>query len=295
MKMRMNVDPDSLLPHLPGPKDLKPFPSSLSLCFNSNEGKKSVVIDHSHRLVASPAKQLSFDATGSYLGVGRANGVVEIFDIVTSRRLVRLKFSDDDIPALAFNPVLPIVAFSQGAATFVIVLHLPAFLGRESHSAKQSNISPVNAPSCWDVLAALKAAQLEGEENPSESAVDIWQRLEAPQIDDVAIGGWKLEHRSAVNHISWHHRGLYFTTVSSSASSPSLQLGIHSLSKLKSIRPFRKSGGGKVQRAAFHPTNNWLFVAFYNSLRYINIPAYEMHLSADYITSRRLLMLQDLA
>lgn len=39
LKMKMNINPDSLLPHLPNPKDLKPFPVALSLSFDSFEGQ----------------------------------------------------------------------------------------------------------------------------------------------------------------------------------------------------------------------------------------------------------------
>lgn len=215
----------------------------------------------------SAATQLAFDATGSYLAVGRANGVVEVFDVILSRRLTRWE-GEGEILALAFNPTLPILAFNRGTAVYVVVLRLPTFFESSDDSNRDRKVANTenSIPSSWDILTALNALQVSSG-NPLPGVSDIWTPLMGSDVGALAIGGWKIEHKSEVTHINWHSRGLYFTTVSTHAGSPSLQLGIHSLSKLKTIRPFRKNVAGRVQRALFHPNKNWLFVAFYKSLR----------------------------
>lgn len=236
----------------------------------------------------SPATRLSFDSTGSYLCVGRANGIVEIFDVPLSRRLARWKLSDENVTALTvFNPTLPILAVGIGTVVYILVVRLPSYfydndIEEQEGDNKKKSTSDHACPGTVDVLRALRAVhQASSDSHPTSSiktttglqttvassSTDVWAALEMSGLDPMIMGGWTITHRSAVNDIAWHPRGLYFTTVSTEASSPSLQLGIHSLSKLKTIRPFRKNVAGRVKRAVFHPTNPSLFVAFFKGVR----------------------------
>jgi hypothetical protein len=45
-KNRLNIDPNSLLPKLPSPSELKPFPTVVQTVFRGHEGRvRSVAID----------------------------------------------------------------------------------------------------------------------------------------------------------------------------------------------------------------------------------------------------------
>lgn len=45
-KNRLNIDPNSLLPKLPSPSELKPFPTVVQTIFRGHEGRvRSVAID----------------------------------------------------------------------------------------------------------------------------------------------------------------------------------------------------------------------------------------------------------
>jgi len=53
-KDRIQIDPDSLIPQLPSPKDLKPFPYALAITYAGHTGKiRSISIDPTGQWLAS--------------------------------------------------------------------------------------------------------------------------------------------------------------------------------------------------------------------------------------------------
>ena len=51
---KINIDPESLIPKLPNPKELKPFPSSLSITYKGHSEKvRSISIDPNGLYLAS--------------------------------------------------------------------------------------------------------------------------------------------------------------------------------------------------------------------------------------------------
>merc|ERR1719343_1312955 len=54
LKQRMNVDPESLLPKLPSPKDLRPFPTHISVSYEGHTGMvRGVAVDSSGQWLAT--------------------------------------------------------------------------------------------------------------------------------------------------------------------------------------------------------------------------------------------------
>ena len=53
-RSKLNIDPESLLPQLPDPRELKPFPTTCATLYRGHEGRvRSVAIDSEGRYVAS--------------------------------------------------------------------------------------------------------------------------------------------------------------------------------------------------------------------------------------------------
>lgn len=84
-KRKVHVDPNSLLPELPPPSSLKPFPSFANIYYTG----------HQHRIRA-----IKTDKNGKYLASGDESGLVLVFDVLTSRILKRFKFED---PAVSID------------------------------------------------------------------------------------------------------------------------------------------------------------------------------------------------
>jgi len=85
LKLRMNVDPKSLLPNLPSPKDLRPFPTQVSTSYDG----------HSQYIRA-----VAFDPTGRWVATGSADGV-RFFECTTSHMAAHLAVGE--VRSLAWN------------------------------------------------------------------------------------------------------------------------------------------------------------------------------------------------
>ena len=73
IKKRLNIDPESLVPKLPSPQDLKPFPNVKSVEFGDDKMRKSV------------CRAISVCPSGEFLASGGEDGIVRIFDVQTTK------------------------------------------------------------------------------------------------------------------------------------------------------------------------------------------------------------------
>jgi ribosome biogenesis protein ERB1 len=70
IKQRLNIDPDSLLPQLPKPAELRPFPERLSFSFEGHTGR---------------VYSVSVSPTGEHLLTASADGTVRLWEVATAR------------------------------------------------------------------------------------------------------------------------------------------------------------------------------------------------------------------
>ena len=91
----MNIDPDSLIPDLPSPKDLRPFPIRCSTIYEGHTGK---------------IRTISIDPQGLWLATGSDDGSVRIWEILTGRQVYKIQLinkeinNEDHIECLEWNP-----------------------------------------------------------------------------------------------------------------------------------------------------------------------------------------------
>ncbi len=85
---RLNISAESLIPHLPKPKDLRPFPTTLSLEYLGHT--KSV-------------RSIDVDPTGQWLVSGSDDHTVRVWEVATARCL-RVWNMDEPVVAVAWNP-----------------------------------------------------------------------------------------------------------------------------------------------------------------------------------------------
>ena len=84
----MDIDPESLIPKLPSPKDLRPFPTKLSITFKGHNGRIRVV---------------AFDPTGQWIASGSDDLTLKIWEVATGRCVKTLSF-DEPIMSIQWNP-----------------------------------------------------------------------------------------------------------------------------------------------------------------------------------------------
>ena len=105
-RIKLNINPDDLLPKLPDLKDLRPFPTTLSSTWRGHE---------------SPVTCMSMDPAGHWLLSGDTAGVVKLWEVFSTRTLQSWTF-DGPIVSVAWNPNKDVSLFSVVVGDLVTLI-----------------------------------------------------------------------------------------------------------------------------------------------------------------------------
>ncbi|KMZ67822.1 putative Ribosome biogenesis protein bop1 [Zostera marina] len=175
-KKRIDIDPESLKPKLPHPKDLQPYPT---MCFLEYKGH------------TGPVTSISIHVSGEWIASGSNDGTARIWEVENGRCLKIWQF-DEAIQHVAWNPLpeLPIIAVSTGQDVFL----LDTGCGSEDQSQNIKGLLNVNV----SVLTT----------NSEENSAPLVTWVNHEKYD-----GIRLKHFKLVTTIDWHYKGDYFCTV----------------------------------------------------------------------------------
>jgi ribosome biogenesis protein ERB1 len=248
-KNRLNIDPSSLLPKLPRPEELKPFPTVTSVEFAGHNGR---------------VRSVAIDPTGVFMASGGDDGTVRIWELETGHQLDSIKLSSDEpVDIVRWRPGKDAFVLSAAVAEDIFFI-IPPHANPELHQASR------------DVLDAgfgyaTNGKQLTTANGARKDPPAKWARPGARLEDQGVL--LKATVRSPVKVISWHRRGDFFTTVSPSGQRSSV--AIHTLSKHLTQIPFRKLAG-LPQTAQFHPSRPLFFVATQRTIRCYDLQRQEL-------------------
>ncbi|XP_029700420.1 ribosome biogenesis protein bop1 [Takifugu rubripes] len=237
-KMRVNVDPEDLIPKLPKPKDLQPFPTTQALVYRGHSG-----------LVRS----ISVSPSGQWLASGSDDGSVKFWE-VCSARCVKTVQVGGAVKSIAWNPNPSLCLLAIALDSAVLILS-PALADKAVVSTSERFLS-----------ASVDAEPVEGVEPVT------WSECEGEELDQGIH--LRISHPKDVHQVTWHTKGDYLASVMPDNSSH-LQVFIHQLSRRRSQNPFRKNKG-LVQCVSFHPVRPYFFVATQRSIRIYNLIKQEM-------------------
>ncbi|KAK5855563.1 hypothetical protein PBY51_005657 [Eleginops maclovinus] len=237
-KLRVNVNPEDLIPKLPKPKDLQPFPTTQSLVYRGHSG-----------LVRS----ISVSPSGQWLASGSDDGSVRFWEVCSSRCMKTVQVGGA-VKSVAWNPNPSVCLLAVALDSLVLVLS-PSLADRQVVSASER------------LLSGPQGAE------PVEGAGPVtWSDTEAEELNQgIRL---KIQHPKSVQQVVWHAKGDYLASVMPDHSSH-LQVFIHQVSRRRSQNPFRKNKG-LVQCVSFHPIRPYFFVATQRSVRIYNLVKQEM-------------------
>lgn len=236
---KLNIDPETLLPKLPSPEELRPFPSTCATVFRGHEGR---------------VRSLAVDPSGVWLASGGDDGTVRIWELLTGRQIWHVKLGEDEaVNVVRWRPgtEVTVLAAATGEDVFLMV---PPIADPETEIASQEILD-----AGWGFAASSTS---NGAAPKKESAAKWIRPTRTGLSEDVVLV--KITLRKTVKVISWHRRGDYFATVSPQGQSSAV--AIHTLSKHLSQLPFRKLKG-LAQYAQFHPSKPIFFVATQRTIR----------------------------
>lgn len=231
IKMKLNIEPESLVPKLPSPRDLQPFPTVLAIEY---KGHTDMV------------RTISTDKNGQYLLSGSDDCTIKIWEVNTGRCLKTIK-TDSIVRCVEWCP--------NSALSLILV-------------ATGNEVLLIN-PAVGDFLVTNKTDEVLKEVPHSD--VIISDRIKTTvqwcepeqELFDRGVRA-QLKHFKMVTQVTWHGKGDYFGSVMPDGQSRSVL--ISQISKRRSQLPFAKSKG-LVQCILFHPTKPFLFVATQRHVR----------------------------
>lgn len=236
---KLNIDPETLLPKLPSPEELRPFPTTCAIVFYGHEGR---------------VRSLAVDPSGVWLASGGDDGTVRVWELLSGRQIWRIKLGEDEaVNVVRWRPgtEVTVLAAATGEDVFLMI---PPIFNPEIDIASQE-ILDVG----WGFAASSGS---NGAVSKKESAAKWTRPTQAGLLEEGVLV--KITLRNTVKVISWHRRGDYFATVSPQGQSTAV--AIHTLSKHLSQLPFRKLKG-LAQYAQFHPSKPIFFVATQRTIR----------------------------
>ncbi|RIA98117.1 ribosome biogenesis protein [Glomus cerebriforme] len=241
-KNKLNIDPESLIPKLPNPKDLQPFPTSLTLSYDA----------HTDRV-----RCISIDPTGLWLISGSDDKTIRLWEIITGR-CVKTWELEDIIYSVAWCPVREICAFIFSCSNKVGVI-LPTGICDEEVALSTSQY----------VTSGFNSSRRDDEK---AKLVD-WMKPTDGQNENGILVIIQHVHNKTIKQITWHRKGDYFSAIAPDAGNQGIL--IHQLTRHQTQQPFRKTRG-IVQCVKFHPIKPLFFVATQRYVRVYNLMKQEL-------------------
>jgi ribosome biogenesis protein ERB1 len=255
LKKRLNIDPETLIPKLPSPSELKPFPNRLVLQF----------LGH-----AKGVTSLSVSPDGQYLASGSEDGQVKVWEVDSGfckfswdfsglGRVSKVDWNPDPMNALlavAVGKSLLLITTGTGDADSLEIT--------ESHleSLVQAAAAPSDETKGSDDESEAVEESDEDEDDDStagnkmnEKKVKSHWRLRTDGVRSQGKGvtvGPRLELSLdfEISTFSWHHKGDYLAVLCPKGGKQAVS--VHQISKASSQFPFHKTPG-LLQSIAFHP------------------------------------------
>ncbi|CAG4933037.1 unnamed protein product [Parnassius apollo] len=243
IKMRLTISPEDLVPKLPSPRDLQPFPTTEVLKFT---GHTDLV------------RSIDFDPSGQYVVSGSDDGTVKIWE-TSSGRCLRTLALGCAVSRVAWTPAAGLSLLAAAAGTRLLLLNPGAGVGAHRVAQRTDDLL-ADPPPARDVVMDERTA-----------ACVQWEAADAAQwARGVRV---VVTHFKPLLHLSWHARGDYLAATVEDGGARGVL--VHQLSRRRSQLPFRRAPG-RLQCAVFHPHRPLLFVATQRVVRVYDLVKQEL-------------------
>lgn len=296
-RTRLVVDPNRLLPDLPDPKDLRPYPERLSFQYKGH---------------TATVRSITVSPNGQYLATACDDHVVRVYEVGNGRLAKRYDLGAP-VSQVEFCPVssLNLLAAAVG---YSVVFMVPTFVahavvndytvrylrapglsaGRAATSSSSSlSVSPAAAAAAVPAMLgavdtmygrAVRQTTMDTDEVahvPVSDLHDTEEREKRAEFVDATLGERqagivvKVALHARVTRFTFHARGDYLCVLCPKDHVKYRQTVMLQLSKRKVFCPFRKFAE-VVMDCKFHPREPLFFLATTNAVRCYNLMAHKL-------------------
>ena len=191
-KVKLNIDPESLIPKLPSPRELRPFPTASCVQYR-HPGDTRV-------------RGISVSSSGEWVASGSEDGIVRVWDLGNGREVWRWDLKSGAIQHVEWSPnkeEAMLVALVNGK---IVVMSPLALVSPLVAAATLNHANEAFASSS----ATTKAGA--GKEVRGTEAIKWVRPSELERERGILVF---IEVPGTPKQISWHRKGDYFATVSS--------------------------------------------------------------------------------
>lgn len=280
-KMRLTIQPEDLVPPLPKPQDLQPFPQVCALTY---KGHRNLV----RSLTVEPPGGGENGRASQFFASGSDDGTVRVWELQTGYCHRTFKFGAKSVVhsvAWCPNPALSLLAvavddlvvlLNAGVGDKLVVRQTSELLlsgtasVADSAAAGDEYVPPERVRTAVTWMSAEEARKLSSREEDPAAAAEGSSQGESRREPSGGVSSLPKETLvvlkvfRTVRQVSWHAKGDYFATVCPDGANRSVL--IHQLSRRRSQIPFSKAKG-LVQRVLFHPVRPYLLVATQRHVR----------------------------
>ena len=235
-RTKLNIDPESLLPKLPDPDELRPFPMRESERYSAGSGR---------------IRSVNISPSGDYLASGGDDGTVRVWTLSPARQIWSADFgSEEPITVVRWRPGREASVLAVAAGDH-IYLCAPAL---DDADDTQTVAGQAVLDAGWGYAAS---------NGLSKAATAIsWRRPGSKLQQKGVLVAIALEHPA--KSLSFHAAGNHFVSICPGTDvAASRAIAVHTIAKHLTQLPFKKRirGGGTPQVAHFHPSKPILYVA----------------------------------
>jgi ribosome biogenesis protein ERB1 len=273
VKKKNDMKIEDILPVLPKPEELKPFPTKENVSYKGHN---------------SFANALVCDPSGKFLISGDHGGFVFFWDVLTGKSIKKIDL-EDHILTINYNNTLNLVTVCGKERIYFI---LPPFLEKkikkEITNLIDSKIKPLIIAKNQEEQNEADDETESGDDNKEKDTNEVKAKKEKKNQNgkNKKIYEWKIPKENSekakngivfyikwfdgvIKNSTWHNKGDYFSVLANNAGGKA-QIYIHSLSRLVHQKPFSKIKG-IINAVCFHPNKPHFIVATNSNIFVYNL------------------------